>query len=80
MCSSDLSLAPFPTYEAKHIRAPMIEGALLNVECRVIATQPLGDHTVFTAQALWARYEPEKRPLIYHQGKYWYVGAQVPKE
>ena len=36
--------------------------------------------TVFTAQALWARYEPEKRPLIYHQGKYWYVGAQVPKE
>ena len=74
------TLAPFPTYEAKHIHAPMIEGALLNVECRVIATQPLGDHTVFTAQALWARYEPEKRPLIYHQGKYWYLGAQVPKE
>jgi flavin reductase (DIM6/NTAB) family NADH-FMN oxidoreductase RutF len=74
------SMASFPTYEAKFIRAPMIEGSLLNVECRVISTQPLGDHTVFVAEALWARYEPGTRPLIYHEGKYWSLGEQLPKE
>ncbi len=74
------SLAAFPTYPAKFIRPPMIEDALLNVECRLVSTQPLGDHTVFTGEALWARYEPDKQPLIYHQGKYWHLGEQVPKE
>ena len=58
----------------------MIEGCVLNAECRVISTQPLGDHTVFIGEALWARYDPELEPLLYHGGKYYFVGAQIPKE
>jgi flavin reductase (DIM6/NTAB) family NADH-FMN oxidoreductase RutF len=73
------TLADFPTYPAKKIGAPMIDGAALNVECRVIATHKL-DYTIFIAEALWARYEPDLKPLIYHDGKYWHLGPQVPKD
>jgi flavin reductase (DIM6/NTAB) family NADH-FMN oxidoreductase RutF len=72
-------LAPFPTYPAKKIGAPMIEGCTLNVECRVIARHDLG-HTVFIGQALWARFDPDKQPLIYHDAKYWHLGLRVAKE
>jgi flavin reductase (DIM6/NTAB) family NADH-FMN oxidoreductase RutF len=73
------SLADFPIYPAQKIKAPMIDGALINVECRIVAKHELG-HTVFIAEAIWARYDPEKRPLLYHDGKYWHLGDQVAKE
>jgi flavin reductase (DIM6/NTAB) family NADH-FMN oxidoreductase RutF len=73
-------LADFPRYPARKIGAPMIEGCTLNVECELVGTHPLGDHTLFIGQALWARYDPELRPLIYSDGKYWHLGTQVPKE
>lgn len=72
-------LADFPRYEAKRIAAPMIDACVLNAECRVVATQPLGDHTLFVGEALWARYDEERAPLLYGRGKYWSRGAQVPK-
>lgn len=74
------TLADFPTYPAHIISAPMIEGSLLNVECRVTGKHHLG-HTVFIGEAVWGRYESEstERPLIYHDGKYWRLGEQVPK-
>ncbi len=72
-------LAHFPTYPAKRIAAPMIEGAALNVECRTIGTHALG-HTLFIGEAVWARYDAEKSPLIFHGGKYFHLGTQVPKE
>jgi flavin reductase (DIM6/NTAB) family NADH-FMN oxidoreductase RutF len=78
--SDKWELAHFPTYPARKIRSPMIEGCTLNVECRVIHTQPLGDHTVFIGEALWASYDPELKPLLYHGGKYFHVGEQVAKE
>jgi flavin reductase (DIM6/NTAB) family NADH-FMN oxidoreductase RutF len=73
-------LADFPRYPAAKIAAPMIGGCTLNVECRVVTTQSFGDHTLFIGEALWARYDPEKEPLLYSGGKYWRIGPQVPKE
>lgn len=73
-------LADFPIYVGKRIAAPMIDGCILNAECRLTATHPLGDHTLFIGEAIWARYDETKRPLVYHDGKYWHVGGQVPKE
>lgn len=72
-------LADFPTYPAARIGAPMIDGAVLNVECRTVATHQLG-HTLFIGEAVWARYDPAKSPLIFHGGKYFGLGMQVPKE
>jgi flavin reductase (DIM6/NTAB) family NADH-FMN oxidoreductase RutF len=73
-------LTHFPTYPAKKIRAPMIADCILNVECRVIAKHAFDDHTLFIGEALWTRFDPAKKPLIYHAGKYWHLGAPVPKE
>lgn len=73
------TLADFPTYPARTIGAPMIADSALNVECRLAATYPSEGHTLFIGEALWAKYDPEKQPLIYHGGKYWRLGAQVPK-
>jgi flavin reductase (DIM6/NTAB) family NADH-FMN oxidoreductase RutF len=73
-------LADFSKYSAKKIKAPMIDGCVLNVECKVIEKLSFEDHTLFVGEALWAKYAPEKNPLIYHKGKYWYLGANVPKE
>ena len=72
-------LAAFSTYAAKKIGAPMIEDSHLNVECRVIGKHSLG-HTVFSGEAVWARYDPEKSPLLYHDSKYWHLGAQIAKD
>lgn len=74
------ALGNFPTYPAKTIAAQMISDCTLNAECKVISTQPLGDHTVFTGEAHWVRYDPELRPLLYSAGKYWGMGAQLLKE
>ena len=71
-------LADFPTSPAKRISAPMIDEAALNVECRTVGTHQLG-HTLFIGEVVWARYDPAKSPLIFHGGKYFQVGAQVPK-
>jgi len=71
-------LADFPTYPAKRIGAPMIDDATLNIECRTVGTHRLG-HTLFIGEAVWARYDPAKSPLIFHGGQYFQVGAQVPK-
>ncbi len=72
------SMADFHCYPAKKIAAPMIDGAVVNVECRVVATHRLG-HTIFIGEAVWTRYDDEKSPLLYHDGKYWRMGEQVPK-
>lgn len=72
-------LADFPTYPAHEIDVPMIAESVLNVECRLVATQPLGDHSLFVGEAVWARADPGLDPLIYHDGKYWQIGAQLPK-
>ena len=51
----------------------------LNAECKLISTQALGDHTVFTGEALWLRYDPQLQPLLYSAGKYWGMGEQLQK-
>lgn len=49
------ALGQFPTYAPTKITAPMIEGCTLNVECRVVDTNKLGDHTMFLGEAIWAK-------------------------
>ena len=72
------ALDKFPTLPGHKIKAPMIDGSVLNAECRVVATHQLG-HTLYIAETIWARFDPDKAPLLYHDGKYWRMGEQVPK-
>jgi flavin reductase (DIM6/NTAB) family NADH-FMN oxidoreductase RutF len=72
------TLGNFPTLPGKTIGAPMIDGSSLNAECRVVGKHELG-HTVYIGETIWARYDAEKGPLLYHDAKYWRLGEQVPK-
>jgi flavin reductase (DIM6/NTAB) family NADH-FMN oxidoreductase RutF len=72
-------LADFPVYPAHEIDAPMIDGSLVNVECRIVGKHTLG-HTLYIGEAVWGRYDPTKHPLLFHDAKYWQLGPQVPKE
>ena len=65
-----LSSELFETYPAQKIRAPMIQGALLNAECRLVETHVLGDHTAFVGEVVSFRVNPEARPLILHHGSH----------
>jgi flavin reductase (DIM6/NTAB) family NADH-FMN oxidoreductase RutF len=60
----------FKTYRAKHIDVPMIMGCALNAECKVIATQKMGDHIMVVGEAVSAKFDEKKFPLIYTRGNY----------
>ncbi len=63
-----LSSELFETYPGKRIHAPMIRGALLNAECRLVDTHVLGDHTAFIGEVLEFSADPEGTPVVLHRG------------
>ena len=68
----------FGFYKAKKIKVLMVEGAALNIECKVVKVVELGDHTMFVGEAIEATAS-EKEPLLYHGGKYFEVGKRIEK-
>jgi len=75
---SALKKLGFTFYKAKKIKPPMIQGAALNVECKLFKEIPLGDHTMFVGEVVEASTSG-KAPLAYHQGKYWRIGTRIIK-
>jgi len=69
----------FEFYKANKIRAPMIKGATMNAECKLLKEFPLGDHTMFVGEVVEASDNPDKEPLAYHAGRYWIMNANVAK-
>jgi len=65
-------------YKAKNIDVLMVKGAALNLECRLVKEEELGDHTMLVGEVLDAKVS-EKHPIIYHGLKYWTLGEQVKK-
>jgi len=53
-------LGDFPVYAATKINAPMIDQCLANVECRLVSTQELCDHTLFIGDGVWLGTMPRK--------------------
>ena len=50
--------------------APLIEGALAWVECRLASEHPGGDHTLFVGEVVAARRGPGREALVHLRGKY----------
>jgi flavin reductase (DIM6/NTAB) family NADH-FMN oxidoreductase RutF len=48
---------------------PLLEDVLAVVECRIVAEQPGGDHTIFVGQVESTRVTDGK-PLLYYRGGY----------
>lgn len=61
------------TYQGKKIRAPMIEGAVVNAECILRQTISFGDYTGFVGEVVESSHNPEKRPIAYHMGRTWKI-------
>jgi flavin reductase (DIM6/NTAB) family NADH-FMN oxidoreductase RutF len=49
--------------------APILEGALAHVECRVVATHDAGDHTIYIGEVESADSR-DGHPLLFFRGKY----------
>jgi len=48
---------------------PLLPGALAHLECRVVATHPGGDHSIFVARVTRLAVQPG-RPLLHHASAY----------
>ena len=50
--------------------APIIEGCLAYLDCRVVAAYPGGDHTIFVGEVGDAAIERRAPPLLFFKGRY----------
>ncbi len=68
--------APAPAFdpsipvEAWVTGAPLIAGAIAQLDCSLHEAVPGGDHTIVIGKVLGARYDPGRAPLIYFRRAY----------
>jgi len=67
----------FEFYEGKKIRAVMIKGAAVNIECTLSKEITLGDHTTFVGEVIEASNNADKVPLAYYGGRYFILNTNV---
>jgi flavin reductase (DIM6/NTAB) family NADH-FMN oxidoreductase RutF len=65
-------------YNARHIKAPMISGAAMNAECRVVETKELGGQVLFLGEVVDIQAS-DAAPLLYHGGRYYKVTEPIRK-
>lgn len=66
-------------YNGKQIRVPMINGVVMNAECKLVKQEELGDHIMFVGEIVEISADENIRPLLYHNGKYWKLGDMILK-
>jgi flavin reductase (DIM6/NTAB) family NADH-FMN oxidoreductase RutF len=69
----------FKFCKAKKINTLMVEGAVVNIECKLVEKLDLGSHTMFVGEVQEATLNDGKEPLAYHGGKYFKIGEQIGK-
>ena len=69
----------FEFYDGEKIKAPMVKGAALNVELKLIRHEPMGDHIILIGEVLVSSVNESAKPLIYSGGKYWKFGENIKK-
>ena len=57
-------------FEAGVMGLPLIGSCLAQLECRLTAVYPGGDHSIFVGEVVHGRLGPASRPLIFFQGAY----------
>ncbi len=50
--------------------APLLEGGLAWLDCRVVQTIPVGSNMLFLAEVVAAQQRKPGKPLLYHQRRY----------
>lgn len=80
-----LELTRLPTFKARKVAAPLLEGCVGWIECGVEDAYNIGDHTLFVGKIVaasverdafdgtWLLADPEERPLHYLGANYYSV-------
>jgi flavin reductase (DIM6/NTAB) family NADH-FMN oxidoreductase RutF len=63
-----LELSQLPTFAAKEIEAPLIEGCVAYIECVVEDTMRTGDHTLFVGRVVAVQAEEESFETVWTVG------------
>jgi flavin reductase (DIM6/NTAB) family NADH-FMN oxidoreductase RutF len=71
-----LSSGAFTTRPGSAINAPMIEGSLAQLECKLVAAHKVGDHTLFVGQVVAGRGDEAREPIVLYRG-YRTLGEKV---
>ncbi|MSR71602.1 MAG: flavin reductase family protein [Candidatus Taylorbacteria bacterium] len=69
----------FEFYDGEKIKAPMVKGAALNIELKLIKHEPMGDHIILIGEVLTSSVNKSAKPIIYNAGKYWKFGENIEK-
>ncbi len=57
--ANKLELTGLPTFRARHVDAPLLEGCVAYIECGVEDSYTVGDHTLFVGKVVAAQAEKE---------------------
>lgn len=69
----------FQTYQTSS-GIPMIKGCLINAECELQSIRKTGDHKMVIGRVVSIKHDGSKRPLVYHQNRYFEIGPMVEPE
>jgi len=58
----------FEFFDARRIGAPLVRGALLNAECRLVNRVEMGDHVAFVGEVVDFEVDQTKKPVVLHRG------------
>lgn len=68
--------ANVPTHAGME-EVPIIEGCAAVLECSRHARHMAGDHVLFIGRVERCYYDPAKRPLVFHRGRYCHAGESI---
>jgi flavin reductase len=54
--------------------APIIDGSLAYLDCRIVGRYPGGDHTIFVGEVVDAGWLDGGEPLVFYEGRYGGLG------
>ena len=57
-------------YHAGETGAPLFDGTLATIDCRVVETYPGGDHTILLSEVERTEVDDKKEPLLFYRGDY----------
>ena len=70
------NLAPY-VLETGVTGTPLLQDALVSLDCRLSSTHPAGDHTLFVGEVVEARIRTPDTALTSHDLPYIYLGGKV---
>ena len=69
----------FEFYKAKKSDVLLVNGAVLNIECKLVNKVGVGGHILLVGEVVDAQLNKGKEPLAYHKLKFWKLENNIEK-